>query len=207
MERGCRPEISAGGPSGRRACGEHPGAGAGAGPATYPGCGLRAPCRSLSAELRQSAARGPRARRSVRLWERGDGPAAPCSSLGGPWPCLPGRPRCPELSLGGDRTRRSVSARGPQAGRPPSRRCAGRGVTRASASCSRVWAMGFPRGLHQFTEEGGNRCACHLTAWVGQPSPSAGCQQSGRPTLLGKQDVWTDQPRTCQGCAANGSRN
>lgn len=94
---------------------------------------------------------------------------------------------------------RSVSARGPHAGRPPSRRCAGRGVTRASASCSPVWAVGFPRGLHRFTEEGGNRCACHVTAWVGQPSPSAGCQQSGGSTL-GKS-------RTRQGCAANGSRN
>lgn len=40
MERGCRPEISAGGPSGRRACGEHPGAGAGAGLGAAIGAGF-----------------------------------------------------------------------------------------------------------------------------------------------------------------------
>lgn len=40
MERGCRPEIGAGGPSGRRACGEHPGAGAGAGLGAAIGAGF-----------------------------------------------------------------------------------------------------------------------------------------------------------------------
>ena len=40
VERGCRPEIGAGGPSGRRACGEHPGAGAGAGLGAAIGAGF-----------------------------------------------------------------------------------------------------------------------------------------------------------------------
>ena len=40
VERGCRPEIGSGGPSGRLACGEHPGAGAGAGPGAAIGAGF-----------------------------------------------------------------------------------------------------------------------------------------------------------------------
>lgn len=40
MERGCRPEICSTGPSGRLACGAHPGAGAGAGPGAAIGAGF-----------------------------------------------------------------------------------------------------------------------------------------------------------------------
>lgn len=58
-----------------------------------------------------------------------------------------------------------------------------------------------PRGL-----SGGKGCVCHVTPWMGQPSRSTGCLQSGKPTL-GRQHVLTDQSRTCQGRTANSLHN
>ena len=42
-----------------------------------------------------------------------------------------------------------------------------------------------PRGL-----SGGKGCVCHVTPWMGQPSRSTGCLQSGKPTL-GRQHILT----------------
>ena len=138
-----------GGPAGRwswRSSGPSPGW-AGAGPAASPDCSLQALCRGLSADgetVGRQRAAGMVLRQALGAW------GWPCGALflsgGPPGPASQGGPAVlssPSVVTGHGR---SVSARGPRAGRPVCRRCAGCGVTPGAHFLQPRLGSGLPEG-------------------------------------------------------------